>query len=115
MAVLDNNNRLVPTGKIGEVCIQGPNVTKGYLNNPSANKEAYAGVHLTIIVQYMMPAWSVCTPLQQADSQPVHSLYIAVLLCADAKTIKTPKCVLPAGGWFHRATRVSGWQGLPQL
>ena len=33
----------VPVGQIGEVCIQGPNVTKGYLNNPKANAEAYAG------------------------------------------------------------------------
>ena len=44
VAVLDGSNRQVPTGKIGEVCIQGPNVTKGYLNRPEANKEAYAGV-----------------------------------------------------------------------
>ena len=33
----------VPQGGIGEVCIRGPNVTKGYLNNPKANAEAYAG------------------------------------------------------------------------
>jgi fatty-acyl-CoA synthase len=46
VAVLDGSNRQVPTGKIGEVCIQGPNVTKGYLNRPEANKEAYAGVQL---------------------------------------------------------------------
>lgn len=44
VAVLDGGNRQVPTGKIGEVCIQGPNVTKGYLNRPEANKEAYAGL-----------------------------------------------------------------------
>ena len=33
----------MPTGKIGEVCINGPNVTKGYLNRPEANQEAFAG------------------------------------------------------------------------
>lgn len=48
MAVLDNANQPQPTGKIGEVCICGPNVTKGYLNNPSANKEAYAGAPLPL-------------------------------------------------------------------
>lgn len=43
VGILDNNNKLVPTKKIGEVCIQGPNVTKGYLNRPEANEEAFAG------------------------------------------------------------------------
>ena len=41
--MLDGNNKPVPSGQIGEVCIQGPNVTKGYLNNPTANQEAFAG------------------------------------------------------------------------
>ena len=45
VAILDGNNQKVPTGKIGEVCVKGPNVTAGYLNNPSANKEAFAGAH----------------------------------------------------------------------
>ena len=43
VAILDAENRPVPSGKIGEVCSRGPNVTKGYLNNPAANKEAFAG------------------------------------------------------------------------
>lgn len=45
---MDLENRLVPVGKIGEVCIRGSNVTKGYLNRPEANKEAYAGVRLLL-------------------------------------------------------------------
>lgn len=44
VGILDQKNKLVPTGKIGEVCIQGPNVTKGYLNRPEANEEAFAGL-----------------------------------------------------------------------
>nr|AND95606.1 2-hydroxyacyl-CoA lyase [Chromera velia] len=33
----------LPAGEVGEVCIQGPNVTDGYLNRPDANKEAFIG------------------------------------------------------------------------
>lgn len=43
VAILDAENRPLPSGRIGEVCSRGPNVTKGYLNNPAANKEAFAG------------------------------------------------------------------------
>ena len=43
VAILDQQNQKLPTGKIGEVCINGPNVTKGYLNRPEANQEAFAG------------------------------------------------------------------------
>ncbi|KAL3141143.1 hypothetical protein ABBQ38_003493 [Trebouxia sp. C0009 RCD-2024] len=43
VATLDQHNKATPPGKIGEVCIQGPNVTKGYLNRPEANEEAFAG------------------------------------------------------------------------
>ncbi|EIE20280.1 acetyl-CoA synthetase-like protein [Coccomyxa subellipsoidea C-169] len=43
VTILDDQNRQLPVGQIGEVCILGPNVTKGYINNPNANQEAYAG------------------------------------------------------------------------
>jgi len=43
LAALDKDNKVLPAGKVGEVCIQGPNVTKGYLNRPEANEEAFAG------------------------------------------------------------------------
>ncbi|KAL5551676.1 hypothetical protein UlMin_001852 [Ulmus minor] len=41
MAVLTENGEVLPAGSTGEVCIRGPNVTKGYKNNPEANKAAF--------------------------------------------------------------------------
>ncbi|KAI4370069.1 hypothetical protein MLD38_018454 [Melastoma candidum] len=41
MAILDESGSLQIPGVSGEVCIRGPNVTKGYKNNPEANKQAY--------------------------------------------------------------------------
>ncbi|KAI9034403.1 hypothetical protein DFJ74DRAFT_649410 [Hyaloraphidium curvatum] len=43
LAILDDDNRPVPQGEQGEVCIRGPNVTKGYRNNPAANEAGFAG------------------------------------------------------------------------
>lgn len=43
VAILDESCKLLGPGEIGEVCIQGPNVTKGYKNNAKANKDAFAG------------------------------------------------------------------------
>ncbi|TQE02886.1 hypothetical protein C1H46_011498 [Malus baccata] len=41
LAILDENGSAQPEGVNGEVCIRGPNVTKGYKNNPEANKAAF--------------------------------------------------------------------------
>ncbi|XP_078182476.1 AMP-dependent synthetase and ligase family protein [Carex rostrata] len=41
LAILDDKGVPQPAGVAGEVCIRGPNVTKGYKNNPEANKEAF--------------------------------------------------------------------------
>ncbi|KAK2664054.1 hypothetical protein Ddye_002628 [Dipteronia dyeriana] len=41
MCILDENGVMQDPGVSGEVCIRGPNVTKGYKNNPEANKEAF--------------------------------------------------------------------------
>ncbi|XP_059629267.1 probable CoA ligase CCL9 [Cornus florida] len=41
MAILDENGVQQKVGASGEVCIRGPNVTKGYKNNPEANKSAF--------------------------------------------------------------------------
>jgi acyl-CoA synthetase (AMP-forming)/AMP-acid ligase II len=39
--ILDENGDEVPQGKEAEICIRGENVTKGYLNNPTANKSSF--------------------------------------------------------------------------
>jgi oxalate---CoA ligase len=39
--ILDDQGSEVPQGKEGEICIRGENVTKGYLNNPEANKSSF--------------------------------------------------------------------------
>ncbi|CCH58781.1 hypothetical protein TBLA_0A10010 [Henningerozyma blattae CBS 6284] len=39
--ILDDNDNILPPGKIGEVSIRGENVTLGYANNPKANKENF--------------------------------------------------------------------------
>ena len=42
IAVIDAKGRKVPVGTTGEVAIRGPNVMKGYVNDASANREAFA-------------------------------------------------------------------------
>ncbi|KAJ4955216.1 hypothetical protein NE237_011999 [Protea cynaroides] len=42
MAILDENGVQQPANVTGEVCIRGLNVTKGYKNNPEANKSAFS-------------------------------------------------------------------------
>eukprot|EP00262_Sarcandra_glabra_P001488 TRINITY_DN11600_c0_g1_i1.p1 TRINITY_DN11600_c0_g1~~TRINITY_DN11600_c0_g1_i1.p1 ORF type:complete len:528 (+),score=4.00 TRINITY_DN11600_c0_g1_i1:143-1726(+) len=42
MAILDENGGVQPAHVSGEVCIRGINITKGYKNNPEANKTAFS-------------------------------------------------------------------------
>ncbi|KEP48067.1 peroxisomal-coenzyme A synthetase [Rhizoctonia solani 123E] len=41
VSVRDNSGKEVKRGEIGEVCVRGANVTKGYWNNEKANKESF--------------------------------------------------------------------------
>ena len=43
VAVLDENNRPVANGTIGEVCLRGPVVMNGYWQDPKATGEAFKG------------------------------------------------------------------------
>ncbi|KAK4457220.1 hypothetical protein QBC42DRAFT_279591 [Cladorrhinum samala] len=41
VVILNDAGNDVPRGQEGEICIKGENVTRGYLNNPEANKTAF--------------------------------------------------------------------------
>ena len=41
ISIMDDQGRHVPPGERGEVVIQGPNVTRGYENNPEANASSF--------------------------------------------------------------------------
>lgn len=41
LQVVDEQGRPVPAGMAGEVVLQGANVSRGYLNNPEANRESF--------------------------------------------------------------------------
>lgn len=41
LKILDSEGREVAQGKEAEICIRGPNVTRGYINNEKANKESF--------------------------------------------------------------------------
>ncbi len=43
ITIRDGNGNVLPAGERGEVCISGPNVVKGYENNPEANATAFFG------------------------------------------------------------------------
>ena len=41
IAIMDDDNAILPQGEVGEVVIRGPNVTPGYDSNPAANAKAF--------------------------------------------------------------------------
>jgi long-chain acyl-CoA synthetase len=41
--IRDMNGNALPQGERGEICVCGPNITKGYLNNPEETEAAFWG------------------------------------------------------------------------
>ena len=41
ICIMNEKNEVLENGQIGEICIKGDNVTKGYENNPEANKLSF--------------------------------------------------------------------------
>ncbi len=40
LAIMDDQDRALPSGELGELCIQGPSILKGYFKRPEATAEA---------------------------------------------------------------------------
>ena len=43
VSIMDEHGNLLSSGEVGEIVIQGANVTSGYLNSADSNKEAFEG------------------------------------------------------------------------
>lgn len=43
--IIDDDGNILPTGKMGEIIVSGPGVSKGYINNPEKTEQAFFTFH----------------------------------------------------------------------
>ncbi|MCU0288696.1 MAG: AMP-binding protein, partial [Acidobacteria bacterium] len=62
--ILDKGNKLAPLGVMGELCIAGPGVTRGYLNRPELTADRFK--------RNVISQWSFVNGKFQTDNNPLN-------------------------------------------
>ena len=82
MKSVDREGNDLPPGEIGEICIYGPQVFKGYWRHPEATEAAFCRAERTTLAGSTMPAASMSQYSPLWASKPHDSFFSRWILCA---------------------------------